>query len=70
MIPLSPQEFFRKARGEIVHLLLRQNPQTKVQCILNVEMIQNRISGEDEIFESIFSFPAEKRNPGKQLRNR
>ena len=50
----NPQEFFRKARGEIV-LLLRQNPQTKVQCILNVEMIQNRISGEDEISNPFFS---------------
>ena len=50
---LSPQEFFRKARGEIV-LLLRQNPQTKVQCILNVEMIQNRISGEDETSDPFF----------------
>ena len=50
---LSPQEFFRKARGEIV-LLLRQNPQTKVQCILNVEMIQNRISGEDELSNPFF----------------
>ena len=49
----SPQEFFRKARGEIV-LLLRQNPQTKVQCILNVEMIQNRISGEDETSDPFF----------------
>ena len=51
---LSPQEFFQKARGEIV-LLLRQNPQTKVQCILNVEMIQNRISGEDELSDPFFS---------------
>ena len=51
---LSLQEFFRKARGEIV-LLLRQNPQTKVQCILNVEMIQNRISGEDELSDPFFS---------------
>ena len=50
---LSPQEFFQKARGEIV-LLLRQNPQTKVQCILNVEMIQNRISGEDELSNPFF----------------
>ena len=50
---LSPQEFFQKARGEIV-LLLRQNPQTKVQCILNVEMIQNRISGEDETSDPFF----------------
>ena len=50
---LSLQEFFRKARGEIV-LLLRQNPQTKVQCILNVEMIQNRISGEDELSDPFF----------------
>ena len=50
----TPQEFFRKARGEIV-LLLRQNPQTKVQCILNVEMIQNRISGEDELSDPFFS---------------
>ena len=49
----TPQEFFRKARGEIV-LLLRQNPQTKVQCILNVEMIQNRISGEDELSDPFF----------------
>ena len=49
-----PQEFFRRARGEIV-LLLRQNPQTKVQCILNVEMIQNRISGEDELSDPFFS---------------
>ena len=48
-----PQEFFRRARGEIV-LLLRQNPQTKVQCILNVEMIQNRISGEDESSDPFF----------------
>ena len=50
---LSLQEFFRKARGEI-KLLLRQNPQTKVQCILNVEMIQNRISGEDELSDPFF----------------
>ena len=50
---LSLQEFFQKARGEIV-LLLRQNPQTKVQCILNVEMIQNRISGEDETSDPFF----------------
>ena len=50
---LSPQEFFRKARGEI-KLLLRQNPQTKVQCILNVKMIQNRISGEDELSDPFF----------------
>ena len=50
---LSPQEFFRKARGEI-KLLLRQNPQTKVQCILHVEMIQNRISGEDETSDPFF----------------
>ena len=49
----TPQEFFRRARGEIV-LLLRQNPQTKVQCILNVEMIQNRISGEDESSDPFF----------------
>ena len=49
----TPQEFFRRARGEIV-LLLRQNPQTKVQCILNVEMIQNRISGEDELSDPFF----------------
>ena len=49
----TPQEFFQKARGEIV-LLLRQNPQTKVQCILNVEMIQNRISGEDELSDPFF----------------
>ena len=48
-----PQEFFQKARGEI-KLLLRQNPQTKVQCILNVEMIQNRISGEDESSDPFF----------------
>ena len=50
---LSLQEFFQKARGEIV-LLVRQNPQTKVQCILNVEMIQNRISGEDETSDPFF----------------
>ena len=50
---LSPQEFFRKARGEI-KLLLRQNPQTKVQCILNVEMIQNRIGEEDELSNPFF----------------
>ena len=50
---LSPQEFFQKARGEIV-LLLRQNPQTKVQCILNVEMIQDRISGENEFSNPFF----------------
>ena len=49
----TPQEFFQKARGEI-KLLLWQNPQTKVQCILNVEMIQNRISGEDESSDPFF----------------
>ena len=49
----SPQEFFRKARGEI-KLLLRQNPQTKVQCILNVEMIQNRIGEEDQLSNPFF----------------
>ena len=50
---LTPQEFFRKARGEI-KLLLRQNPQTKVQCILNVEMIQNRIGEEDQLSNPFF----------------
>ena len=50
---LSLQEFFRKARGEI-KLLLRQNPQTKVQCILNVEMIQNRIGEEDQLSNPFF----------------
>ena len=50
---LSPQEFFRKAREEI-KLLLRQNPQTKVQCILNVEMIQNRIGEEDQLSNPFF----------------
>ena len=50
----TPQEFFRKARGEIV-LLLRQNPQTKVQCIFRPEMIQNRISGEDQTSEPFFA---------------
>ena len=49
----SLQEFFRKARGEI-KLLLRQNPQTKVQCILNVEMIQNRIGEEDQLSNPFF----------------
>ena len=50
----TPQDFFRRARGDIL-LLLRQNPQMKVQCILNVEMIQNRISEEDEISNPFFS---------------
>ena len=49
----SLQEFFRKAKGEI-KLLLRQNPQTKVQCILNVEMIQNRIGEEDQLSNPFF----------------
>ena len=56
----TPQEFFQKARGEI-KLLLRQNPQTKVQCILNVEMIQNRISGEDESSDPFFFLPGKKK---------
>ena len=50
----TPQEFFRKATGEI-KLLLRQNPQTKVKCILNVEMIQNRISGEEQSSNPFFT---------------
>ena len=62
---LSPQEFFRKARGEIV-LLLRQNPQTKVQCILNVEMIQNRI-GEDDVTSDPFFRSGQKENLGNNF---
>ena len=62
---LSPQEFFRKARGEI-KLLLRQNPQTKVQCILNVEMIQNRI-GEDDVTSDPFFRSGQKENLGNNF---
>ena len=62
---LSLQEFFRKARGEI-KLLLRQNPQTKVQCILNVEMIQNRI-GEDDVTSDPFFRSGQKENLGNNF---
>ena len=62
---LSPQEFFRKARGEIV-LLLQQNPQTKVQCILNVEMIQNRI-GEEDVTSDPFFRSGQKENLGNNF---
>ena len=62
---LSPQEFFRKARGEI-KLLLRQNPQTKVQCILNVEMIQNRI-GEEDVTSDPFFRSGQKENLGNNF---
>ena len=62
---LSPQEFFRKARGEI-KLLLQQNPQTKVQCILNVEMIQNRI-GEDDVTSDPFFRSGQKENLGNNF---
>ena len=51
---ITPQDFFRKARGEI-KLLLRQNPQTKVQCIFHPEMIQNRISGEEQSSNPFFT---------------
>ena len=51
----TPQEFFRKATGEI-KLLLRQNPQTKVQCIFRPEMVQNQISsGEEQTSEPFFA---------------
>ena len=62
---LSLQEFFRKARGEI-KLLLRQNPQTKVQCILNVEMIQNRI-GEEDVTSDPFFRSGQKENLGNNF---
>ena len=62
---LSPQEFFRKAKGEI-KLLLQQNPQTKVQCILNVEMIQNRI-GEDDVTSDPFFRSGQKENLGNNF---
>ena len=62
---LSPQEFFRKARGEI-KLLLRQNPQTKSsmhsECGNDSKSNWRRRS----TFKPIFSFWA-KRKPGKQL---
>ena len=50
---LSPQEFFRKARGEIV-LLLKNNRQTKVKCILSVKMVQNQISEKDSTANPFF----------------
>ena len=50
---ITPQDFFRKARGDIL-LLLRQNPQKKVRCILNAEMIRSRISGNDAIADPFF----------------
>ena len=39
---ISPQDFLRKARWHIIKLL-QENPQTKVKCVLNVEM--SRASG-------------------------
>ena len=65
MILFPPKSFFRKARGEI-KLLLRQNPQTKVQCILNVEMIQNRI-GEDDVTSDPFFRSGQKENLGNNF---
>ena len=50
---LSLQEFFRKARGEIV-LLLKNNRQTKVKCILSVKMVQNQISEKDSTANPFF----------------
>ena len=62
---ITPQDFFRRARGDIL-LLLRQNPQMKVQCILNVEMIQNQISGENEISNPFFP-SRQKENQGNNF---
>ena len=54
-----PQEFLLKARGHVVKLL-RENPQTKVKCVLNCKM--SRMIGDEEIFdETLFPFPAKKR---------
>ena len=48
---LSPQEFFRKARGLLVGLL-KQNPQTKTRFVLNLRMM--KLEGEEEIFDEPF----------------
>ena len=45
---------------------MQQNPQTKVQCILNVEMIQNRI-GEDDVTSDPFFRSGQKENLGNNF---
>ena len=61
---LSPQEFFQKARWEMTKLL-RENPRTKVRCVLNC--LLSRTSGEEEIFDQPFFHSQQKKNLGKDM---
>ena len=61
---ISPQDFLRKARWHIIKLL-QENPQTKVKCVLNVEM--SRASGEEEIIDEPFFHSRQKKNLGNNM---
>ena len=66
---ISPQIFLRKARWDIVKLL-RENPQTKVKCVLNVEMsrtFRNSEGEEKEIIEKPFFHSQQKKNLGNNM---
>ena len=61
---ISLQDLLRKARWHMIKLL-QENPQTKVKCVLNVEMSQT--VGEEEIIEKPFFHSRQKKNLGKNL---
>ena len=58
---VSPREFLLKARGHVVKLL-QENPQTKVQCVLNCKM--SRMIGDEEIVDEPFFHSRQKKNLG------
>ena len=61
---VSPQDFFQKVRWHLFQLL-KENPQTKVKCVLNVEM--SRTSEEEEIIDEPFFHSRQKKNLGNNM---
>ena len=58
---IFPQEFLLKARG-LLTKLLKENPQTKVKCILNCKM--SRMVGDEEVTDEPFFHSRQKTNLG------
>ena len=61
-----PQDFLRKARWHI-RALLRENPQTKVKCVLNVEMSRTSLASGEEIIDDPFFHSRQKKNLGNNV---
>ena len=63
---ISPQDFLRKARWHIVKLL-QENPQTKVKCVLNVEISRTSWASGEEIIDGPFFHSRQKKNLGNNM---